>query len=293
MVAIAVVCLATHPGFRVPVAKVPDLDLRNVTNPKLLLYLTTDPHVSLQVLDYFCTCVFTLELISRSFVWPGKIDFFRRFFNIVDTLAVIPCFVLAVIHLVEPLFWTEHIYLGHMILSIASVFKSIRILKLVKHNEGLQIIYLSIRASMKEVCLLLMLLMIGTLIFSTLIYAAEFLEEDHFLNIPVGFWWSIITMTTVGYGDATPRSSVGYVVGAVCALSGLLITGLHIPVVTNNFQLYYTFAKMRGKKGLGIDINACNNPVCVESGTVTLGIKGSRLCSDDDKEDDVTEMKKY
>ena len=51
-------------------------------------------------------------------------------------------------------------------------------------------------------------------------------------------------MTTVGYGDVYPVSIWGYMVGAVCAMTGMLIAGLPIPIIANNFNLYYTYAKL-------------------------------------------------
>ena len=60
---------------------------------------------------------------------------------------------------------------------------------------------------MREICLLMLLIAVGTLIFSTLIYFSELGQEDDFHNIPIGFWWSIVTMTTVGYGDKIPKSA--------------------------------------------------------------------------------------
>ena len=53
----------------------------------------------------------------------------------------------------------------------------------------------------------------GMLVFSTLIFYVEFWHPDQFHNIPVGFWWSIVTMTTVGYGDIHPVTPAGYIVG--------------------------------------------------------------------------------
>ena len=89
--------------------------------------------------------------------------------------------------------------------------------------------------------------MIGTLIFSTMIFFAEFNEEDTFHSIPMGFWWSIVTMTTVGYGDTFPKSAMGYLVGSLCAVAGMLATAMPIPVIANSFHLYYTYARIRRK----------------------------------------------
>ena len=54
-------------------------------------------------------------------------------------------------------------------------------------------------------------------------------------------------MTTLGYGDMYPRTALGYIVGAVCALCGLLMLALPVPVIVSNFTLYYTHAQAKMK----------------------------------------------
>ena len=110
--------------------------------------------------------------------------------------------------------------------------------------RGLRVLMLAMYASMREMLLLMLLVAIGMLIFSTTIYYAEFSRPETFRSIPQGFWWSIITMTTVGFGDVYPKSPWGHVVGGLCAVAGMLITGLPIPIIANNFNLYYTYAKV-------------------------------------------------
>lgn len=70
-----------------------------------------------------------------------------------------------------------------------------------------------LQASFKEMILLGIFIMIGMVIFSTLIFYAEFNRKEQFHDIPTGFWWAIVTMTTVGYGDVHPKTPGGYVVG--------------------------------------------------------------------------------
>ena len=154
---------------------------------------------------------------------------------------------LTMIRLIQPRFWEEktRIFYAYCILCMSSVFRSIRIVKLVKHHRGLQIIYLAVKHSAKEILLLLLLIFIGTLVFSTMIYFAEFYQGDTFPSIPIGFWWAIITMTTVGYGDRHPTSAMGYLVGSGCAITGMLATGLPIPVIANSFHLYNTYARVK------------------------------------------------
>jgi hypothetical protein len=81
-------------------------------------------------------------------------------------------------------------------------------------------------------------LLIGMVIFASLIHFAE--PDSGYDNIPIGFWWSVITMTTVGYGDMHPTSAPGYVIGSLCAISGLLMIAFTVPIIVSNFVLYYT-----------------------------------------------------
>lgn len=112
-----------------------------------------------------------------------------------------------------------------------------------------QVLVYAIKASIQELMMLFIFLLIGMLIFSTMIYYAERKNAteggDMFPTIPMGFWWSIITMTTVGYGDVFPTTPVGYIVGTACSVSGVLLVALTIPVISNNFTLFYRHVQSR------------------------------------------------
>ena len=84
-----------------------------------------------------------------------------------------------------------------------------------------------LQASFKEMILLAIFIMIGMVIFSTLIFYAEFNRPQQFEDIPTGFWWAIVTMTTVGYGDVHPTTPYGYVVGRLIS-SHLLLFSMKI-----------------------------------------------------------------
>jgi len=106
------------------------------------------------------------------------------------------------------------------------------------------------RASAKELTLLVFFLVLGIVIFASLVYYAERIQanpHNDFNSIPLGLWWALVTMTTVGYGDMAPKTYVGMFVGALCALAGVLTIALPVPVIVSNFAMYYSHTQARAK----------------------------------------------
>ena len=67
--------------------------------------------------------------------------------------------------------------------------------------------------------------------------------NSNFKSIPRSFWWAIITLSTVGYGDMSPTTVIGKLIGALCAAFGILMVALPISVIGNNYTFYYSYAK--------------------------------------------------
>ena len=72
-------------------------------------------------------------------------------------------------------------------------------------------------------------------------------SDSDFDSIPEAFWWAVITMTTVGYGDVYPKSLLGRILGAICACVGVLIVALPVSVIGSNFTLFYSHAQAQLK----------------------------------------------
>lgn len=170
--------------------------------------------------------------------------------NIIDLLALVPLYM----QLIFSTTYMRSCYLSEQfiiqIMFILRIVRMFRIFHLVKHYQALKILVYALKASIQELFMLAIFLFIGTLVFASIIYYAERKDlntpSEHFPTIPMGFWWALITMTTVGYGDVHPVTPYGYVVGAACAVSGVLLIALTIPVISNNFTLFYTHVRSRG-----------------------------------------------
>jgi len=80
----------------------------------------------------------------------------------------------------------------------------------------------TITTSAKEFSFLILFFLVSMVIFSTIIFFVEDGANPKFSSIPASFWWTVVTMTTVGYGDIVPVTVGGKIVGFVCALTGVL-----------------------------------------------------------------------
>jgi potassium voltage-gated channel Shaw-related subfamily C protein len=90
--------------------------------------------------------------------------------------------------------------------------------------------------------------------------------HNDFNSIPLGLWWALVTMTTVGYGDMAPKTYLGMFVGTLCALGGVLTVALPVPVIVSNFAMYYSHTQARAKlpkkrrRVVNVDLPQTNRP---------------------------------
>lgn len=102
--------------------------------------------------------------------------------------------------------------------------------------RSIQVMYLSLVRSKNELILLLVMIILTAGTFGYLVYILEIPEPTtDFRSIPDGFWWGLVTLTSVGYGDLCPQGVLGKVVGACCAVVGILVVALPVPIIAGNF----------------------------------------------------------
>ncbi|KAI7792229.1 potassium voltage-gated channel subfamily A member 5 [Triplophysa rosa] len=195
------------------------------------------------IIETTCVIWFTFELFVRFFACPSKSEFSKTVMNIIDIMSIMPYFITLGTELVEQQGQEHNNGQQAMSLAILRVIRLVRvfrIFKLSRHSKGLQILGKTLQASMRELGLLIFFLFIGVILFSSAVFFAEADEpESHFSSIPDAFWWAVVTMTTVGYGDMRPVTVGGKIVGSLCAIAGVLTIALPVPVIVSNFNYFY------------------------------------------------------
>ncbi|XP_070178644.1 potassium voltage-gated channel protein Shaw-like [Littorina saxatilis] len=248
-------CASTHQAFRVPTKhhtpsnvtsqNVTDYDVTGAKTVEQRL-AETEIHSALLYLDIVCLVVFVAEYITKVVCSPIKLRYIKSFNGIVDALAISPDIVEFVLLAVNPSALTGDKFM--LFMPFLRVMRALRIFRLFRHVPGLWIMIYTLQASSRDLFLMLTFLLVGTLLFASLIFFVD--DKETFTSIPHGFWWAIITMTTVGYGDMYPVTTLGYLLGAVTGVCGVLMIGFTIPALVNNFILYYQhvqFALMRNR----------------------------------------------
>ncbi|XP_075461747.1 potassium voltage-gated channel subfamily A member 7 [Ascaphus truei] len=211
------------------------------------------------IVETICICWFSFELSVRFIACPSKPAFFKDIMNMIDFVAIIPYFVALGTELAR----NKGVGQPAMSLAILRVIRLVRvfrIFKLSRHSKGLQILGQTLKASMRELGLLIFFLFIGVILFSSAVYFAEADHEDtKFTSIPEAFWWAVVTMTTVGYGDMSPETVGGKLVGSLCAIAGVLTISLPVPVIVSNFSYFYHRETECSDIGMFSHIGSCPN----------------------------------
>eukprot|EP00794_Sanderia_malayensis_P008063 gene8063-8926_t len=178
-------------------------------------------------IDGACVLIFIVEFAFRFYAAKQRLKHVRSLNTVIDALAILPFFVNITISSVSDNSTTEL-----QALVILRVFRIFRVFKLMRISERLQFLGRSLKASAPDLLFLCFTILIGVLIFSTIIFFAEQGgEKSNFRTIPEAMWFGAQTMTTLGYGDVTPNTALGKVVAAVFCLGGILVIALPVPII--------------------------------------------------------------
>lgn len=210
-----------------------------------------DYHKELVILEWFFTSLFTLEYILRIFCTDKPFKYIFSFYGIIDLLAILP------------------MYLSFFI-SGSSVLSSIRALRLLRLFRVLKLMNFigeatrlknALKASRTKITVFLYSVVVISVIVGTLMYIVEG-PEAGFTSIPRSIYWTIVTLTTVGYGDIVPVTAFGQFLSMLVMIVGYGIIAVPTGIVSAEFtrQEYKKKKKKKAgkKKSNGIVCPLCN-----------------------------------
>ncbi|MGQ7870552.1 ion transporter [Sunxiuqinia sp. sy24] len=175
----------------------------------------------LRLLEWCITILFTAEYILRILVVQRPSKYIFSFYGIIDFLSVLPSYLTL-------------IFVGSQSLVVIRAIRLLRIFRILKLNRYTVAgnnLKLALQSSREKIFVFLFFVINVILIVGTLMYLIEG-PENGFTSIPTSIYWTIVTMTTVGYGDISPQTPVGQMLASVLMIAGYAIIAVPTGIVT-------------------------------------------------------------
>ena len=149
--------------------------------------------------------------------------YIKSFHGLIDLVSILPYYVQA--------------FFPYIDLRVLRAFRLLRILKLSNYNSALEDLFEAIMEERRSFYAALYLFTIVFIVSSSLMYFAEHrVHPDGFKSIPGSMYWSLITLTTVGYGDITPITVAGKLIASAAAICGVVVVALITGIVVSSFN---------------------------------------------------------
>jgi voltage-gated potassium channel len=171
--------------------------------------------------EWFFTLLFTIEYVLRLISVLRPLAYARSFFGIVDFLSIVPTYL--------GLFISGAQYL--LVIRILRLLRIFRVLKLVEYLEESRELTTALWASRRKISVFLLTVVTLVFIIGAAMYVIEG-PQNGFTSIPISIYWAVVTLTTVGYGDITPQTTVGKTLATIVMLMGYGIIAVPTGIVT-------------------------------------------------------------
>jgi voltage-gated potassium channel len=194
------------------------------------------------IFEIVSVVIFTIEYILRILTAPEKFppskeepsskiepykDFIFSFMGIVDLCAILP-------------FFLPFVIIDLRILRIIRLFKLLRVFKLIRYNKSLDLIGRVFKRERDKLIMTIIGVGILLLLASSIMYTVEHeVQPDAFPNILATLWWAVVTLTTVGYGDVYPITTIGKLLSGVISLIGIGLIAVPSSIMTTGFIKEY------------------------------------------------------
>lgn len=175
----------------------------------------------LKIVEWVITGLFIIEYFFRIWVLNRKAKYIFSFYGIVDLLAILPSFIGLFIA-------------GTHLLVVIRTLRLLRIFSIFQMNNYTRqgnILIRSLRSSWSKISVFLLSVIAVITVLGTLMYLIEG-AENGFSNIPISIYWTIVTITTVGYGDISPVTPVGQIIASITMMLGYAIIAVPTGIIT-------------------------------------------------------------
>ncbi|MHA7130468.1 ion transporter [Algoriphagus namhaensis] len=194
------------------------------------------------VLEWLFTILFTIEFFLRVWLSRKASGYIFSFYGMVDLLAILPTYL-------------SFFVMNSQLLTVVRalrLLRVVRILKLGRYVSEAEFLKRSLRSSSHKILLFIGFILTIVLIMGTLMFIIEG-PENGFYNIPVGMYWAIVTLTTVGFGDITPSTPLGQFFSSVIMLLGYAIIAVPTGIVSSEMAAQ----RSRQDEQRGITCHTC------------------------------------
>lgn len=175
------------------------------------------------VLEWIFTIIFTIEYVLRLWVTIKPWKYALSFYGLIDLIAILPSYL-------------SYFLAGTQYFVIIRIFRLLRVFRIFKLGkfltEGDQL-RRALIASRNKITVFLFSVTLLVVLIGSVMYLIEGGSNTGFSSIPKSVYWAIVTLTTVGYGDITPQTSVGQFLSAVVMILGYAIIAVPTGIVTN------------------------------------------------------------
>lgn len=182
-------------------------------------------HFEMRVVEWVFTILFSLEYIARIVSSPRPLRYIFSFMGIVDLLSLFPTYLSL---------FVDGTHALSVIRSIRLI-RIFRILKLTRYMGGAQQLGDALWASRHKIIVFLGSVLCTVVIVGTLMYMIE-TRESGFTSIPRSIYWAIVTITTVGYGDIAPQTTIGQTIASMLMIIGYAIIAVPTGIVTQQMM---------------------------------------------------------
>ena len=195
-------------------------------------------HLSIwYILETAIFAYFLIEYTLRVYSAPMKWRYLTSPLGFVDLISVIPFLIASILEFAE-----QTATLEYNIMRALIILRVLRIFKLARYNEGFFILIMTVRDSIEFLLSVMLMITASSLIFAGLVFYCELFSPSTpptFNSVFDTLWYTVITQTTVGYGDYYPLSTAGKFFGSMCAICGAILFCIPLPVLVFKFVEYY------------------------------------------------------